>query len=205
MGALLAIATLTVNARSNLRAKSIDIVARCAERFDAIRSNADGQIKIAGSVYHRQFWGLQNDQFDFWLGGFADPETMGAWAHSVTTKLKKRTYQISWKLYKRDYGSSDPSFSRFVNKLMEIKPTSSTMYLDILDALIEVERYEEDFILMHRGRLGRHFLSHASMAKYKTIYIEAETKAAAREKAAAEESAREAALKAVVAPGTTQP
>src|SRR4051812_1290160 len=88
--------------RINRKNKIADVVVHCMSRYDQIaQQKADIEAKYTGKcgerleaekqwfLYHRRYWGLKSDQFDYWLSGLIDCETISSWFNSVLKIFEK--------------------------------------------------------------------------------------------------------------------
>lgn len=142
---LLAAVTITVSiygfsiaARINLKNKITDCVMGCNARYDDLykeRSRIEEQF-IGGTIsqknisivqnYYNRYWGLKSDQFDYWLSGYVDPETMCSWFYSVMKAFALNPTVGPWSFSKGWESSSayhrvaDPMFDEFIERLIDI-------------------------------------------------------------------------------------
>lgn len=101
---LIAVLGFLVAARINLKNKTVDCVMHCNLRYESLYSDKS---RLAGAYlnsrddpakresveeqvrhYYNRFWGLKSDQFDYWLSGFIDPETMCGYFFSVVRSFQ---------------------------------------------------------------------------------------------------------------------
>jgi len=180
---LVAFYALSVNALAARRNKSIDIIVKCSERYVALEErNTDEAYDPEKDVYFRKYWALENDQFDYWLSGFIDPETMASWAFTCSRHLREDKYKDSWKYYYQQYAAPDPVFTYFINFIIRQSQDFSDihlgedLYLYILNLMDAIEEREQSFINMHRGRFSKILISHATARKFKEIYLKSKMK-----------------------------
>ena len=89
-----AIWAILASARSARESKIADVVMHCANRYDELsKAYADmsGLSKQdshdALKHYYRRFWGLKNDQYNYWIRGMLDHSTFNDWSYGLTAKF----------------------------------------------------------------------------------------------------------------------
>ncbi len=149
MTGVIAILGFLVAAQINLKNKTADCVMHCNLRYDALYSEksrlaadyfatADDPARRAGveeqmRYYYNRFWGLKSDQFDYWLSGFIDPETMCGYFFSVLRSFQKdgpdidpdhpfsnASFRRRWFEGQNHHRATDPIFNGLIERLADL-------------------------------------------------------------------------------------
>lgn len=188
LGFLATLYMILVIASVNRRNKTMDVVIACSKMYDDLRRDmrvAPVEDTAADPASWRRYWGLKNDQFDFWLAGYVDPETICSWMHAVVVmKCRHKTQmELAWQNYSRDYAGSDPVFIGFVGRLLRInmdtdaKEDVDRVYREVIDVLVEVEEDEKPFIaLLYGAPLLRIILREPNVASYRALVRKVDAK-----------------------------
>ena len=134
--------------------KTIDVIMHAAVRYNelnksrpAARARSKTSLEDRGKeihTWHNTYWGLKNDQFDYWLMGFFDHDTFCDWSSSIYKyfwrdakdidlsrhpdlllgridyKSVKESYPDSWMRYRNSVnGAVNPRFVGFIDSLAE--------------------------------------------------------------------------------------
>jgi hypothetical protein len=131
--------------------KTVDVIMHAAVRYNELNNNrpapasVDEPPDVRGRkihTWHNTYWGLKNDQFDYWLMGFFDHDTFCDWSSSIYKYFwtnvddidldghpdlllgkidyakVKDSYSDSWVRYRNGVnGAVNPRFVAFVDAL----------------------------------------------------------------------------------------
>ncbi|MDH7975666.1 hypothetical protein QH494_26065 [Sphingomonas sp. AR_OL41] len=189
-------------ARINRKNKIADVVVHCMARYDQIaQQKADNERKYgitydeSGKItcntpdyegyveqnylYHRRYWGLKSDQFDYWLSGLIDCETISSWFFAVLQNFEKDTlhdncFLTNWVKIRKDHIPHNMSFVHLVDGIFDLsnmKRNNYRKHLGVAFLLRDMERREAHFIEFSDIRLRSLRLRGSTMDDYITKVI----------------------------------
>ncbi len=106
------------------------------------RASIEAANKVKVNNFFSRYWGLKSDQFDYWLAGNVDPETLTSWLVSVPKYLDKGEvggvhFRTGWFGEGGDVGVANfhkavnPTLYAFVNAMFDVvnRKDTSTSYI----------------------------------------------------------------------------
>lgn len=145
-------------------------------RWGGGRKRRRREMEIESETYANRFWGLKNDQFDYWLAGFVDPDTIVSWMFSTYKRFKKNLavgtldFEQSWRRSSKGQVASNPVFVGAIDNLRILAERSlddRDAVLDVIAILQAIEEKERRFI-RHLSHLA--FAPRARMEDYRRLY-----------------------------------
>jgi len=179
---------IRANNRLNTLLKNMDVVMHCALRYEELKKlkihieelreklgpDSDIPEQMLHSYYSR-YWGLKNDQFDFWLNGVLDHDTFFDWSCSTALAFANESHPLgsptadstaqmplkaSWDRWKRDdHGLANPMFVDFTDAILSGAVACDLrdhMIREVLDAITSLEGTDRRFMDRLFGRAGTH-------------------------------------------------
>ena len=150
----------------NRKNKIADVVLHCMARYDQISEKRQSlellykpenptEFARQSYLHHRRYWGLKSDQFDYWLSGLIDCETICSWFFSVLQHFKKNEkdpdlFMANWAKIREDHLPHNASFVTLVDGIFELGERKLTNRFDnllgVARLLSEMEFREAHFI-----------------------------------------------------------
>jgi hypothetical protein len=178
---------IRANNRLNTLLKNMDVAMHCSLRYEELKKfkidieitrsrepNSTVPMQMLQSYYSR-YWGLKNDQFDFWLNGVLDHDTFFDWSCSTALAFANESHPIdgrrgesstlrplrdSWEAWKRDdHGLANPMFVDFTEAILSGAVACELrdhMIREVLDAITSLEGTDRSFFRQILGRAGTH-------------------------------------------------
>lgn len=101
--------------------------------------------------YYARYWGLKNDQFDFWLFGVLDHDTFFDWSCSTALAFRdeaklqpaRQRLLISWKKWReKDQGAANPAFVQFTDSIITAAQSCQIGDHIVREVIDEISRLE---------------------------------------------------------------
>lgn len=122
----------------------------------SVKSARNPKDRDSREVYFRRYWGLQADQFNHWLMGYVDPDTLINWLLSVTHHLTSEEkvgglpFSEGWGLVRDQHKVTNHHLYTFVQETLERgareRHTPVQIHALIILFLRDVEAIEADYI-----------------------------------------------------------
>ncbi|MFT3995858.1 MAG: hypothetical protein QM667_00500 [Asticcacaulis sp.] len=193
LAVIVAIFTIRASTLSAKQSKIADVVMHCSLRYEdlavtyseLIRQGFDTPAsKLALDHYYRRFWGLKNDQFDYWITGMLDHDTFYDWSYNLATKflddlergpvangpkLLTQSWE-EWQINRNQShsGASNPAFEQFTVRLRQMAENCHRQHqpdalaLAVLDT---IQDFDRDFAARWRKRITRSRISFSAFHK----------------------------------------
>ena len=154
-----------------------------AANIDSVNPDQERQ---RAQAYFRRYWGLLSDEFDYWMMGLLDPESIASWFNDVLFSFEKckedksypfitLNYDTSWRDVSLTQTVLNPQFCHVVEQIRRLALIESgenhplNKYWEVLDILIQAESDEFDYIRFSDVKfVGLSFRSR-NMAHYKKM------------------------------------
>lgn len=180
-GAVIAVLAFRVNRSTNWYLKSVDVMVKCNERYDALLTTrtelARREAEASASpdrlqppsrdeveTYARRFWGLQVDQFDYYQLGMIERRVFIDWAiHKVrlfrdNAMVGDRTFRQRFDDMKTNVFWEKRDFTNFFTHLEELSKKPDETYDTLVRQLNRwlEQRNEEYLQRQHAWFKARH-------------------------------------------------
>ncbi|MDH4745879.1 hypothetical protein OMP43_17780 [Sphingomonas sp. CBMAI 2297] len=186
LASIMAAVTLRTNASVNLRNKKIDVILNCNSKYDDIYQNKILILKTISNqknilshlemnkiygqeidLYYRRFWGLKSDQFDYWLAGYIDPETIISWFMYTVDAIHNndapwsniyRFKNAGWLSVKKHHEITNFRFYNLIEELIKeeySKMSQAELYAMLFHHFEKIEMEEDKLIKLVSRKSAR--------------------------------------------------
>lgn len=192
MAVIAAYSAIRASTQSAKQSKIADVVMHCSMRYEDLAKTYSGLLQrgldtpgaqAALSHYYRRFWGLKNDQFDYWVTGMLDHDTFYDWSYNLASKFlddlesrpgaRHKTLTQSWEEWQLNRnrshsGASNPGFEQFTVALRQRaeichrQNQPDALALAVLDVIQDTDG---EFAASWRKRINRSRINFAAFRK----------------------------------------